>query len=91
MRTFFKKAQGLSLNMIIVAAIALLVLVVIYAIFTGRFGIWTRALDDCSKFNGDCNQGSSCLPGYRKDTTKICYDQNKQVLQGIACCMAETP
>lgn len=88
----FKKAQGLSLNMIIVAAIALLVLVVIYAIFTGRLGLFSSTLDNCETVaGGDCSQGSSCLPGYRQDRTKVCYDDAKQTLQGIACCVPESP
>lgn len=37
---FNKKGQGLSLNVIIVAAIALIVLVLLVMIFTGRIGIF---------------------------------------------------
>lgn len=33
-----KKAQGLSLNVIIIAALALIVLIVLVAIFTGQIG-----------------------------------------------------
>ena len=32
------KSQGISVNVIIIAAIALIVLVVLIAVFTGRFG-----------------------------------------------------
>lgn len=39
-----KKAQGLSLNTIIIAAIVLIVLVVLWAIFTGRMGGFTRGI-----------------------------------------------
>ena len=39
-----KKGQGLSLNVIIIAAIALIVLVVLVAIFTGRMGEWTAGI-----------------------------------------------
>jgi hypothetical protein len=49
-----KKAQGISINVIIVAAIALIVLVVLVAIFTGRLGIFTREVSEvgteCSEF-----------------------------------------
>jgi len=41
-----KKGQGLSLNTIIVAAIVLIVLVVLWAIFTGRMGIFTSDLQE---------------------------------------------
>ena len=40
----FKKGQGLSLNVIIVAALALIVLVVLVAVFTGRIGIFERGI-----------------------------------------------
>ena len=43
------KAQGISVNTIIIAAIALIVLVVLIAIFTGRMGIWGQGLDETQK------------------------------------------
>jgi len=42
----YKKSQGLSVNTIIIAAIALIVLVVLIAIFTGRFGLFSKGLDE---------------------------------------------
>jgi hypothetical protein len=47
-----KKAQGISINTIIIAAIALIVLVVLIAVFTGRIGIWGQNLDDTT--NPEC-------------------------------------
>jgi hypothetical protein len=41
-----KKGQGLSLNVIIIAALALIVLVILVAIFTGRLGIFDSALGE---------------------------------------------
>jgi hypothetical protein len=41
-----KKAQGLSLNTVIIAAIVLIVLVVLWAIFTGRMGAFNKGLDE---------------------------------------------
>jgi len=46
-----KKAQGLSLNTIIVAAIVLIVLVVLWAIFTGRLGAFAGGVKEQEK---DC-------------------------------------
>ena len=43
---FNKKAQGISINVIIVAVIALLVLVVLMAIFGGQMGLWGQNLDE---------------------------------------------
>ena len=41
-----KKAQGLSINVIIIAAIALIVLVVLVAIFSGRLGDFGKRVGD---------------------------------------------
>lgn len=51
-----KKAQGISMNVIIVAAIALLVLVVLIAIFSGRMGIFGKGLNE-----QDTKIGESCI------------------------------
>jgi hypothetical protein len=42
-----KKAEGLSLTTIIVAAIALVVLIVLLLIFSGRMGLFKSTLDSC--------------------------------------------
>jgi hypothetical protein len=44
-----KKAQGISIDVIIVAAIALIVLVVLIAIFTGRFAIFGQKVAETGK------------------------------------------
>lgn len=49
-----KKAQGISINVIIVAVIALLVLVVLMAIFGGRMGLFNNDLE---------NQTNKSCPG----------------------------
>ena len=41
-----KKAQGLSMRVIIIAALALIVLVVLIFIFTGRIGSFGKGIDD---------------------------------------------
>ncbi len=43
-----KKAQSISINTIIIAAIALAVLVVIFSIFTGRFKIFSEGVKEGS-------------------------------------------
>ncbi len=48
-----KKAQGISLNVIIIAAVALIVLVILVAIFTGRMGIFTKDI-------GTATEGAKC-------------------------------
>ncbi len=51
-----KKAQGISINAIILAAIALIVLVVLVAIFTGRLGGF---ITDVKGGTGDSTQTCS--------------------------------
>lgn len=41
------KSQVLSLNIIIVAAIVLIVLIVLWSIFTGRIGGFSKELQEC--------------------------------------------
>jgi len=50
-----KKAQGLSINVIIIVAIALIVLVVLIAIFTGRLGAFTSGLKGAASCDDICN------------------------------------
>ena len=78
------KAQGLSMNVIIVAAIALLVLVVIVAIFSGRMGIFNRDLTDqakneCTSKGGECLD--TCGDGYVQSFGMTCEGAGK------ICCM----
>ncbi|MBD3304651.1 hypothetical protein GF343_05935 [Candidatus Woesearchaeota archaeon] len=42
-----KKAQGLPITTIIIAALALVVLVILFAIFTGRIAIFGRGVTEC--------------------------------------------
>ena len=50
-----KKGQSISINTIIVAAIALIVLVVIIAIFSGRVRIFGQGARDCGAQGGQCD------------------------------------
>ena len=63
----FKKGQGLSLNVIIVAAIALIVLVLLVMIFTGRIGFFKSGVEKAGAAElatmkisyGDCHPTTS--------------------------------
>lgn len=61
-----KKGQGLSMNVIIIAALALVVMVVLMAIFTGRIGSFGKGVDS-SAFVGDpltaCEEQTFSLNG----------------------------
>ncbi|MDO8480570.1 MAG: hypothetical protein Q7S65_02005 [Nanoarchaeota archaeon] len=84
-----KKAQSISINTIIVAAIALIVLVVIVMIFTGRISIFGRGLDNVQ-------QGQKCeLDDGTRDWFESCPDGQSQVYgvfsdasanEGQVCC-----
>ena len=49
-----KKAQGLSINVIIIVAIALIVLVVLIAIFTGRLGGFVGGIESTTTCDTSC-------------------------------------
>ena len=49
-----KKAQGLSVNLIIIVAIALVILVVVIAIFTGKMGDWVSSTKDAKTCQSAC-------------------------------------
>lgn len=67
-----KRGQGISLNVIIIAALALIVLVVLVAIFTGRIGIFNRETDKAGQAElvsmriqyGDCKPTSTNENGF---------------------------
>ncbi len=69
-----KKGQSISINTIIVAAIALAVLVVLFVIFTGRLGIFSTGVSQTttcengckalSMSKGDANSKETCQGTY---------------------------
>jgi len=69
-----KKGQSISINTIIIAAIALAVLVVLFAIFTGRIGGFTKGVqetDTCAQKCASLNMNSGSNPS---SDTKSCID-----------------
>ena len=83
------KSQGMSINVIIIAAIALIVLVVLVAVFTGRFGIFAggvRQTGDPTKSCTTNDQGFSV-----QEVSTRCPDGSSLVLGKVAtpgnvCC-----
>ena len=61
-----RKAQGLSISTIVIAAIALLVLVVLGIIFVGKMGNWRRSSDACDNAGGTCSL-QPCSQKYPND------------------------
>ncbi|MBR9706312.1 DUF948 domain-containing protein [Candidatus Pacearchaeota archaeon] len=67
-----KKSQGLSINFIIIAAISLIVLIVLIAIFTGRIGKTAENLESCWLRGGKCSE-DPCGDNYAEiKNTKEC-------------------
>lgn len=91
-----KKAQGISLNVIIIAAIALLVLVILSIIFIGRMGRTREEVDKCETNGGICKE--ECTGEYEREVTAYkCYyaegddipsDKNVgDVNEDVKCCL----
>ncbi len=82
-----KKAQGISINTIIIAAIALIVLVILIAIFTGRMGIFGQGLDNAQQV--ECKTETvDGEPTPSKDcpAARTMYGKYKNVETGFVCC-----
>ena len=86
-----KKGQGLSLNTIIIAAIVLIVLIVLWAILTGRMGAFTstvkeesEGVESCTGAGGVWREGGACDPG---ETIVIAQDRDEPANLGKLCCV----
>ena len=88
-----KKAQGLSINVIIIVAIALIVLVVLVAIFTGRLGVFSGHLASetgeptktCAQQNAEPKISSECK-------TKVIISSDSNTFEGDkVCCRKAAP
>ena len=87
-----KKAQGMPLNTIVIAAIVLVVMVVLILIFTGGIGKWgedreeqqeiANARAECLGKLGTIKTEKECEDGYTKDATT-------NVGKGFVCCIKE--
>ena len=71
-----KKAQGISINVIIIAAIALAVLVVLFMIFTGRIALFTGGVGSATSCEQQCKAlGRTSLTSV-EDNTKCSPIEN---------------
>ena len=55
-----RKRGDMSMNIIVIAALALLVLVVLAIIFTSRIGTFGKGVDSCDNSGGECVAAESC-------------------------------
>ena len=93
-----KKAQGISMNFIIVAALALLVLVVISLIFISRTNTFNEQTKNCEQSGGQCIDmtryptcqiAAKSMAEYDAGRTRSdlrCYDSRGQVKNNYICC-----
>ena len=85
-----KKAQGLSMNVIIVAALALIVLVVLSVIFMSRAGIFAQSTGECITNGGTCmdNEAGACQGDLQSvsDNTCLTKVEGKKVLDTEKIC-----
>ena len=68
-----KKSQGISINIIIIASIALIILVVLVAVFTGRFGVFSSGVKKVTTCSEACKAADlsgigEILEGYNSDS-----------------------
>ena len=84
-----KKAQSLSMNTIIIAALALLVLIIIALIFTGRIKLTREGIDACGNNGGRCmpKTADACTGVDDKVLNYRCLDADKNPDPDQICCM----
>ncbi len=71
-----KKAQGLSVNIIIIAAIALVVMVIVVMIFAGKMSGFVDTSESCSSSNGQCVPSEDCDEQYQKIIDADCENED---------------
>lgn len=71
---FTKKGQGISINVIIIAAIALLVLVILAVLLIRSGG---QLVVDCSEAGGECADRCSDLDGLYAPYKASCVDETQ--------------
>jgi len=91
-----KKGQGISINTIIIAALGLAVLIVLFAVFTGRLGkfnIGLQETDTCAQKCTSLNMNPGIHPS--DDSSKSCSEG--QYIAGSykdgqfgCCCLPKT-
>jgi hypothetical protein len=79
-----KKGQSISINAIIIAALALLVLVLIALIFTGKIGFFRVQSGQCENNGGTCKAACDSGAGETQTSLYKCDNAN------YVCCLLPT-
>jgi hypothetical protein len=84
------KAQSLSMNVIIIAALALLVLVIMSVLFLTSVGDTILGMKDCEKLGSKCmaSAGECTSAGFtvHPDPKMVCYNAQKKIDRTRVCC-----
>jgi hypothetical protein len=80
-----KKAQGMSLNVIVIAAIVILILIVLSVIFIRGSGTFVERVASCEVKGGMCAaECGSFVYGTQDHTIR---DFNARCSNGLVCCL----
>lgn len=86
-----KKADGLSMNVIVVAVIALIVLIVIVVVFSGRMGIFNRGVNSCEDKGGIPKEGVSantdCIEAGGIPSGPYFEEKTGKKIENTICCI----
>ncbi|HSU73159.1 MAG TPA: hypothetical protein VLJ21_04910 [Candidatus Binatia bacterium] len=78
-----KRAQGISINVIVITAIALIVLIVLVIVFTGRVQLFGKGLGTC---RGSCVTSAVNCNGDSAIPTSNCDDGKSPPIKGDGFC-----
>ena len=76
-----RKSQGMPINTIIIAVIALAVLVVLIFVFTGKIKIFSSTIESCEAQGGGCDPDGQC------DQNQVKQSNAKCTQSGAVCCI----
>ena len=77
-----KRAQGLPMQVVIIAVISLILLAVVVAIFIGKVGTFGKSVSDCEAKAEGAHCADSCRPGIEASVSGICPEE-----AGKFCCI----
>ena len=90
-----KKAQSISINTIIIAAIALAVLVVLFMVFTGKIGNFVKGSNEATNCDQGCKSGGYSSGNSIDEGSTSCsgtiltgYRATENGVQKKCCCTA---
>jgi len=79
-----KKAQSMPMNVIIVAALALIVLIILAVVFMNKMGGFVKETDTCTNNGGSCVVEKDGCGQYQVEKTG---DVNYKCEKGKICCV----